>query len=428
MNRNRVVVLADGRAVDSPIYRSWTDRLSLPCSYVSDFDITWRPPDDTGLIVTAQQYQQPTAPLLFEAVKNNIPVLVIADGILEYRNTWANPGIVPGSLFQPVVGHKIATLGHSQARILESWGNPGKCEIVGSPRLDSLIGFKPNPTRPDEFRVLVLTARTPGFTDDQVAAIRQSLLDLKEWIGEHSTVEGRDLSATWRLTGGMDKDIGVSNEMGESVETGLSELIEEADAVITTPSTTILEGMLCGKPVALLDYTNSPPYVPSAWSITAPDHFDAAVPELANPRAARMLYQNTVLHDALECRTPATPRMVELAERMVEIAADCRSNGRPVEFPARVLQPANANSVLPGEALDLEKLYPDARKRDPAALRVNNEHLFKLAKHQQKYINDLLDHITWITRQVRDKSPVYAKILKLISHPQKPKLEHLEKE
>ena len=56
-----------------------------------------------------------------------------------------HPDIVPGSIFQPVVGHKIACLGRSQARILESWGNVGKCEIVGAPRLDRLIG---KPTTP----------------------------------------------------------------------------------------------------------------------------------------------------------------------------------------------------------------------------------------------------------------------------------------
>ena len=68
-----------------------------------------------------------------------LPLLVLADGILEYRNTWLNPGLPAGCMFQPLLGHKVACVGKSQARVLESWGNVGKCELVGLPRLDSVI-------------------------------------------------------------------------------------------------------------------------------------------------------------------------------------------------------------------------------------------------------------------------------------------------
>ncbi len=74
--------------------------------------------------------------LLRRAVERGIPTLILADGILEYRNTWEHPQLPAGSLFQPVLGHKIACLGRSQARILESWHNGNRCEVTGSPRFD----------------------------------------------------------------------------------------------------------------------------------------------------------------------------------------------------------------------------------------------------------------------------------------------------
>lgn len=418
MESNRIILLADGKTVDSPIYRSWTDKLSLPFSYIKNFDITWEPPDDTALIVTAQQFQQPTAPLLFNAVKNNIPVLIIADGILEYRNTWLNPGIVPGSLFQPVVGHKIAVLGNSQARILNSWGNTGKCEVVGSPRLDSLIGTDFASGDSDKFNILVLTARTPGFTEDQTALVRQSLKDLKNWIDDHPVINGKPIGKIiWRLTAGLDEAIGVSNDMDDNIEIGLPELMKKADAVITTPSTTILESMLCRKPVAILDYTNSPMYVPAAWTITAQSHFDSVLPELADPPEHRFQYQTTVLHDALECKTPATPRMIELVEKMVETASDCRKNNRPIEFSREILSRPQDATQTP--------FTPKDQTADPSAVQVNNEHLLRLARRQQKYINDLLIHVTELDEEIRKSSPLYAKLLRVLTHPKRPKLEPL---
>ena len=145
MEKNRIVLPASGKCFDMPLYRAWTDKLSLPCTYIREYDISWQPPADTGLIVTAQHYMEPDVSIIRHAVKNNIPVLIIADGILEYKNTWERPDTTPGSIFQPVLGHKIACIGRAQARVLESWGNLGKCEVVGLPRLDQLVQKKLSP-------------------------------------------------------------------------------------------------------------------------------------------------------------------------------------------------------------------------------------------------------------------------------------------
>jgi hypothetical protein len=108
------------------------------------------------------------------------------DGILEWRFIWANRDPTLGELsrprYQPVLSHKVACIGRSQARLFESWGNLGRCEVMGLPRLDALLGRRPRSRVPGEpFRLLIATARMPAFTHGQLRLVEQSLRDMKEW-------------------------------------------------------------------------------------------------------------------------------------------------------------------------------------------------------------------------------------------------------
>ena len=358
MGGERVIIL-DENGAENPFYTGWPSLLTAPCVYLDDYTIDWSPPNHCGLLVTTQQYKEPEFGILRRAAENGIPTLIIADGILEYRNTWLHPDNAAGSIFQPVVGHKIACLGRSQTRILESWGNLGKCEIVGSPRFDFAIGSRPRQRKANEtFRCLIMTARTPGFTADQTALAKRSLTDLKFWFAQHPHLNHVPIEPVWRLTQGLERDIGVQNQLTRLSADELSHVLSNVDAVITTPSTTMLESMLHGLPTALLDYNNCPHYVPAAWTISAPRHIDRVLPELVEPPAAKILYQDTILHDALECLTPAMPRMVKLIEEMLRIAGNCRAQGKPLEFPRRILIDDQDGHHLPEERFDMKALYP----------------------------------------------------------------------
>jgi hypothetical protein len=384
MKKNRIFVL-DGR---STLY-SWAD--ALDCEYVENLDISWEPPEDSALLITAQHYKAPEVCILNRAFEQGIPTLVISDGILEYRNTWENPGIPPGSIFQPVVGHKIAVLGRSQARFLESWGNIDKCEVVGAPRLDRLLGKKPRIRKDGEpFRILIMTARTPGFTPQQMAVAKRGLQDLKFWFSIHGKVNGIEIKPFWRITQGLDKELDVENSLTGITGKELSEVLSKVDAAITTPSTTTLEAMLIGIPVAIIDYNNRPAYVRTAWNITAPRHIDQIIPELVEPTRARMLFQDTILHDELECRTPATPRMIKLAEEMIRIGIECCASSQPLVFPRRILKSNSDVCHMPEESFDLARLYPNHpvfSEMDRAKLQVETGHLKNLISRQQEEIN-----------------------------------------
>jgi len=353
------VVILDINGKNNPLYDAWTKALPYSSVLVDDYNTDWKPPPGCALLVSAQHYHEPEYSILKAAVEAGIPTLVIADGILEYRNTWDNPEIAAGCMFQPVVAHKIACLGRSQARFMESWGNLGKCEIVGAPRFDYSIGkIRRSRQQNNPFRLLVMTAKKLGFTPEQAALTNRSIRDLHFWLSANRQIRGTEVEVLWRLTEGLDKELKVENHLTSLQGSELASLLDTVDAVITTPSTSMLEAMFYRLPVALLDYHNNPLFVPAAWHITAPRHFDQVLAELFDPPAAKLLYQETIFHDALECRSPSTSRMIRLVTEMIDTANSSTRTGQPLKFRHRILEDPQNNHHMPEETFDMSKLYP----------------------------------------------------------------------
>ena len=375
----KTIVILDQSGSRNPLYTAWTRNLQVPYIFHENYDENWIPDDSCSLLITAQHYQYTEFRILKSALDKNVPVLIIADGILEYRNTWLHPQVAPGSIFQPVMGHKIACIGRSQARILESWGNLGKCEVVGIPRFDRIAKKCSRHLHSGiPFRILVMTAKMPGFTPGQNELTERSLRDLKFWFLHNKTINGRIIEPVWRLTQHLEKKLAIKGNISNPDEEKLEDVLKTVDAVITTPSTAMLEAMKYGLPVALLDYNNCPHYVPAAWSITAPRHFDQTVPELVSPPSPKILFQNTVLHDALECWTPSIPRMLHLIEEMLRISEDCKARNELLSFPGCILSDTQHEHHFPEDNFNLAKLYPGhpfLSEMDKTVLQVEIGHL-----------------------------------------------------
>ena len=267
--------------------------------------------------------------------------LYAIDGILEWRNAWENREDEPACpwTMRPVLSDKVACIGVSQARVLEQWGNYGKTEVVGIPRLSLPKTAALERKKSDRFRILITTAKWPAYTESQRQVILQSLKDLHDFFSKHPEVAGRRIEVVWRIAGGLDQELQIQNQLSDLSGREIAEVIRQVDAVITTPSTVMLEGMLADLPVSLIDYTNSPEYVSSAWSIRAKDHIPEVVRQLVAPPVQRIQWQRSLLHDALQCQEDASLRLSDLAQRMIQIAHDCRKAGKAVSFPARILDP-----------------------------------------------------------------------------------------
>ena len=280
----------------------------------------------------------------------NVATLYMIDGILEWRNAWENSPdeIACPYTMRPALSHKVACIGASQARTLATWGNADKVEIVGIPRLDHLPinpvetelaqpGHAKTNDQAAPFRVLVMTAKTPAFTVPQLETVRQSLRDLLAWQQLNPSIANRKVEFIWRLTRGLAAELAVENQLDNLAGGDLHQQLEQVDAVITTPSTAVLEAMRMELPVAQLDYHNCPHYVQTGWDIAAADHITKTLTQMADREPTRMLFQRQQLADSLYLESNATERLVSLIELMLEFAKKQIAAGQPLSFPANML-------------------------------------------------------------------------------------------
>lgn len=291
--------------------------------------------------------------------RRNVATLYLIDGILEWRNAWENHENEPACpwTMRPVLSHKVACIGPSQARELHRWGNESKIELVGIPRLDVLCKHGFSESRQgasSKFRLLVMTAKWPGFTAEQVENTVRGLQDVKDFVTEANR-NGREFEVVWRLTQGLEQRIGVQNALTDLTGSELAKTLEHVDAVITTPSTAMLEAMLAGRPVALLDYNNTPQYVPAAWQITAREHIPGVVSQLLARPPDKLSYQRSIVDDALTTDGKACERLERLASQLLNIARERVANGEPLAFPSGIL-PAHH---LPATKLEHATVFPD---------------------------------------------------------------------
>ncbi len=386
-------------ASSSGIYTSWSEACSVPTVVVDEFLPEWPVPDDAGILITHMHYRWEDLALLRRVYEQNrVPILILSDGILEYRNTWEHPDLVDGSIFQPVFGHKLACIGRGQARIIESWGNVGKCEVVGLPRLDAMIDQPPSPVQTTgPFRLLIATANTPAFNDQQRQLVIQSLRSLQTKLAAAGSVRGRPLELIWRLSDGLEVELGMEPNDPEG-QAPLSQVLDQVDAVITTPSTMYLESVLRDRPTAILDFHNSPHYVTPAWLISADSQIDSVVSELADPPTHKMLFQATVLDDQLECHTPAKPRMLELIDDLLAARRVSLEERQPLRIAHRILaDPQHGFCRVPAE-FDLGTLYENDRVfREQEVSRLQVELAAAIARLEQMPL-ELAEKSQYITQ------------------------------
>ncbi len=367
-----------------------------------------------------------------ELQQRNVATLYMIDGILEWRNAWENRAdeVACPYAMRPALSHKIACIGASQARVLNAWGNARKTEVVGIPRLDmaKIDSTKSDGSDRAGFRVLVMTAKTPGFTPEQMDRVRESLLDLKDWHIEHPVIDCRRDGASlgeiqskpiefvWRLTGGLDLDIGVENQLTDLTGKELAEVLQRVDAVVTTPSTAMLEAMQWDLPVAVLDYHNCPHYVNAGWDICSANHIGPALREMAMRCETRMLFQRTELADALHDQGDALDRFVELVNAMLKSAKEQLEScpGSPLSFPAQLLQPTT--TVL--AEFCHQRVYdsaPEFTIADTTVLQLELSHARREIRHLQSELAQIqseLDQAHQIFEQI-ENHPIAGPVVRI---------------
>ena len=175
--------------------------------------------------------------------------VLIMDGLVEWRNTYTNPRTGEGFL-RPAPVDVVCCSGLVDARTLATLGNTAR--PTGLPRIDA--AFPESAPCEVGAPILVATANTPAFTDDERERLLSALNELKQ--AAHWT----RTRLVWRLTDGLADELGVRNHTGP-----LKEAVLGTSAVITTPSTLMVEAMRAGRPCALLQTNETPLWPPAAW-------------------------------------------------------------------------------------------------------------------------------------------------------------------
>lgn len=183
------------------------------------------------------------------ARKVDARTVLLMDGLVDWRNTYTNPR-VGDSFLRPAPVDVVCCSGLVDARTLTTLGNIVR--PTGLPRIDARYG-EPAP-RDERAPVLVATANTPAFDVDERERLLTAFAELKQ--AAHWT----RTRLVWRLTDGLADELGVEN-----CSLPLDNVLERCSAVITTPSTLMVEAMRAGRPCALLHAHETPLWSPAAW-------------------------------------------------------------------------------------------------------------------------------------------------------------------
>lgn len=257
------------------------------------------------------------------AQQAGLPTILLMDGLCEWRNTFANPGVGPGFL-RPAPVSVVACCGPRDRDLLAELGN--RAVATGLPRL---AGIHPRPRPPAGAPLLVATARTPCFDDAERRRTIRALAAIRD------RAAARSIRLTWRLTARLEHELGVANDTGP-----LGETLASCAGVLTTPSTLSVEAMLANRPVALLHPHACPlwPDAPLNWA--GPDPCDTDLPTglAALDRLLSELpaLDDGLLRDALG-RAAADPNLA--AERLSDLIVDtARARPAPAAAPRAIVR------------------------------------------------------------------------------------------
>lgn len=343
-----------------------------------------------------------------ELKRKRCRTLYAIDGVLEWRNAFENRDDEPACpwTMRPILSEKVAVISRYQARQLAFWGNSKKVELVGLPRLDDAVdafhkrsgGECGKVASSEELgrkkKILVMTAKWPAFTDEQFENVRRGLLELQQVLDLHAD----RFDVVWRLTGGLEEILGVENSLTSTSGAEMHQQLAECDALITTPSTSVLEGFLAGIPTVVLEYNNCPQLIPSVWKIQYAAHIEKVLSEIESPAAEKMVQQEFWLQDQLEIQPTATDRLSNLIGGMLKYPAGEMPSGMvPIERVTQGSVWSEAFFAPPADGLNLPvniELISHAAQleRDVKRLSARNEILEREFENAKRTIDNVISN------------------------------------
>lgn len=343
-------------------------------------------------VVAVKDTQSPLALYaLRQARRHGAATALLMDGIVEYRNTFVNPWVEEGFL-RPAPVDLVMAAGPCDAERLMSWGN--RVVSTGLPRLDALGVPRPDAmlvraesvrhaardstTRGRPVRVLVATAKRAAFNDAEFEQLLEALRVVKSALESRVAREG----IMWRLTEGLDVLLGVENVPPRRT---LLDCLHDASAVLTTPSTLMIESMLAGCPTGLLQPFAGELWQKAAWVWTPKrpvdlpheEHaLDAMMASMLTPTAMDAHRQHECLTRLIECGKSVAGGPSLSSERVADHAAlrVAQALTRVATAPRDASKPPHEIARLPASRVHGDSCSPPPSPRSihtPSTLVIN---------------------------------------------------------
>jgi len=304
-----------------------------------------------------------------------IPTLNLQDGIHEWRDIWEHDAYARGGKYfnrQFIIADKISCIGQLQADWFTAMGMVGQPEVIGMPWMEDCLRNRNTWKRKTGVKkILIMTANTPAFGPDQYEKVLRSIRDLKEFFEADTRVY-----PIWRLRGNLMKDLNLINADNKFEKESLQTIMPDIDCVICTPSTALLESMIVGIPTALIDYTNSPLFINSAWRITCKDQISQVINELLEPPENKLNFQENALNTMVYLKPQSDKRLVQLVRAMISYGLAAREKNEPLILPRNIVS-QGTTEVSPAR-FDVKSLFPYHsvfHKDDLISLQVDNNNL-----------------------------------------------------
>ena len=240
---------------------------------------------------------KPSNRIFIDKIKTHkIPVLYLVDGVIDWNYLHHNWSYIKpqGTFLQPMVSDFLGVIGNDQKDILSTIVPISKIKVIGIPRLEK---FKVNKkTLKEKYDVLVTTPTTPYLNKSSKIQVLVCLKNLQKFSSNNN------LNVCWRIQSDIASAIGVNSNFKNSIK----DVINRSKCVISFSSTVIIESMLLGKPTGLLDFSNNPKIIRTAWILSSNENIHSFFNSILNPSKNRIalqeMYLNKLLYRGNSCK------------------------------------------------------------------------------------------------------------------------------
>jgi len=220
--------------------------------------------------------------------KADIRTILCSDGIFDFSNSFINPMHIKYGLrsFHPILQDFFLCVGKNE----RDYFNQDTLAMEFMPY--RMITKKHASAMPESKKVLITTANTAYFNDEECELLLKLILDVTKLLTEENIDFSFRIFDISLLSSINEKYVGV---LVNDIEEGFEDTLERYSSVITTPSSVAVVSMFHRRPTALLIYRDWPMFLQTGWLIPSIDVFKGQFNDFLDGEDSRMAIQDRLL-------------------------------------------------------------------------------------------------------------------------------------